>query len=142
MFNWLRSRLARHFAPVRVALGDGHLDRYTLFECKRLFSVYLHVFNTVAQDRFHSHAFSGVAVVLRGGYWEEYRDGEATLLRWVGVGPRYIPRAYCHRLLRSEPGSVSVLFAGPWAATWTEEKDGCVRTLAWGRKEVNREYRV
>lgn len=130
------------FGRVRVALGEGHLDRYTLFESKNWFSVYFHVFNTVAQDRFHTHAFDGYAVVLRGGYEEEVKAADGSVYKnRVGVGGRFIPKGYNHRLLRSLPNTMSVLFAGPWCKTWTEENDEFVRTLTWGRKEVARVYR-
>lgn len=124
------------FNKARVALGEGHLDRLTIFECKNIFSVYIHCFNTVAQDRFHSHAFAGLAFLLWGGYYEEYKNDTGVYVKWVGPGVRYIPRAYNHRLLRSVPNTVSVLITGPWARHWTEEKDGVVRTLTWGRKVV------
>jgi hypothetical protein len=50
------------FKKVRVALGQGYLDRYTILEIKWLFSIYFHVFNTVEQDRFHTHAFQCLGV--------------------------------------------------------------------------------
>lgn len=127
------------FGKVRVALGQGFLDRYTILELKWLCSVYFHVFNTVEQDRFHTHAFNGLAIVLRGGYWEEFLDESGQRCqKWVGPGIRYIPRAYNHRLLRSKSNTLSILFAGPWSRTWTEENDQFVRTLTWGRKELHR----
>ena len=129
------------FKKVRVALGLGHLDRYTLFEWKRGVSVYFHVFNTVEQDRFHTHAFGGFAFVLKGGYTEEYIENGTVKTKYVGRGVRYIPRSYNHRLLKSEPNTISLLIAGPWADTWTEENDRYVRTLGWGRKEISRTYK-
>jgi hypothetical protein len=130
------------FEKVRVALGKGHLDRYTIYENKRLFSVYFHIFNTIEQDRFHTHAFNGIAVVLRGSYEEEYKLPNGLIKRKkIRPGIRYIPREYNHRLLRSEPDTMSILFTGPWAEFWTEENPLFVRTLTWGRKEVSRIYR-
>jgi hypothetical protein len=124
---------------VRVALGQGHLDRYTVFEHKRLFGLYVHVFNTVEQDRFHSHAFDAYSLLLRGGYEEEVMaDDGTTSKRWVGPGLRFIPKSYNHRLLRSKPNTVSVLLAGPWAKFWTEDFPTFKRILTWGRKEVRR----
>jgi hypothetical protein len=58
--------------------------------------------------------------------------------RWVGPGIRYIPRNYSHRLLCSNPNSISICFTGPWSETWTEENDRWIRTLTWGRREINR----
>lgn len=128
------------FKKARIALGEGFLDRFTIFEWKRVLSIYIHIFNTVEQDRFHTHAFNGIAIVLRGGYEEEYKDDSGTHRKWIGPGIRYIPRAYNHRLLRSKPNSLSICFAGPWSDTWTEENDNYVRTLTWGRKELDRTY--
>jgi hypothetical protein len=79
---------------------------------------------------------------LRGGYEEEYIVDGVVHRRWVGPGVRYIPRTYNHRLLRSLPDSVSILFAGPWAKTWTEENNSFVRTLTWGRRELSRTYKM
>ncbi len=126
------------FKKVRISLGEGFLDRFTIFECKRLFSIYFHVFNTIKQDRFHTHAFNGIAIVLRGGYLEEIKDGSEVLKKQIRPGIRFIPRNYNHRLLESKPNTLSILFTGPWSKTWTEENDQFVRTLTWGRKEIGR----
>jgi hypothetical protein len=126
----------------RVALGEGHLDKFTIFEDKSCFSIYFHIFNTIAQDRFHTHAFDGYSYVLRGGYEEEYKVDGVVHKKWVGTGGRFIPKNYNHRILRSEPDTMSILFTGPWDNHWTEENDQFVRTLTHGRKEVSREYRI
>jgi hypothetical protein len=126
------------FNKVRVALGQGYLDRYTILEIKWLFSIYFHVFNTVEQDRFHTHAFGAWAFLIRGGYEEEFIVSGQIRKKQVRPGMRFIPKAYNHRLLKSEPNTLSILFAGPWSSTWTEENDRFVRTLTWGRKEINR----
>lgn len=128
------------FTKVRIALGEGYLDRWTVFEFKKYISLYVHCFNTIAQDRFHSHAFNGLAFIVRGGYHEEYKSGTTVCSKWVGPGFRYIPRQYNHRLLRSLPNTISILLVGPWAKEWTEEKNGIIRTLTWGRKVVKEEY--
>src|SRR5688572_10470314 len=120
------------FKKTRVALGEGHLDRYTVFEFKGFLSFYVHVFNTVAQDRFHSHAFDALSVVLKGGYDEEWKDGGVVRRRRIRPGLRRIPHGHTHRLLRSKPNTVSVLLAGPWRKTWFEETDRHVRLLTWG----------
>lgn len=128
------------FTRTRIAMGEGYLDRYTIFECKFLFSIYFHVFNTVKQDRFHTHAFNGLVVLLKGGYYEEVEIHPGVFItKWIGPGIRYIPRDYKHRLLRSLTNTWSLLLAGPWNSTWIEESDDYVRTLSWGRKEVTRQ---
>ena len=130
------------FNKIRVSLGKGFLDRFTVFECKRLFSVYFHVFNTIEQDRFHTHAFDAIAILLYGGYTEEVKEGSITYKKWIGPGIRFIPRTYNHKLLESKPNTISILFAGPWSKTWTEENKHFVRTLTWGRKEIQRTENV
>lgn len=128
------------FNKVRVALGKGFLDKFTIFEWKQVFSIYFHIFNTIEQDRFHTHAFGGIAFVFKGGYEEEYKSNNGEIKRkWVGFGVRYIPSTYNHRLLRSKSNSMSILFTGPWNYYWTEEKIGLwIRVLTWGRKEISR----
>jgi hypothetical protein len=130
------------WANVRVVLGteeeNGYLNRIQLFEFKKLLSCYIHIFNTKYHDRFHSHAFSAVAVVLKGGYFEEYYVGSEVRTKWVGPGLRFIPKDYNHRIMRSEPNSVSFLIAGPWEKYWTEDFPGYARVLTWGRREVAR----
>lgn len=127
------------FKKNRVALGEGHLDRYTLIEIKSLFSVYVHVFNTIAQDRFHTHAFDAFALVVKGSYEEEWKGGDQVVRRQtIRPGLRRIPRLHFHRLLRSEPNTVSIMITGPWRKKWIEETADCVRILTWGRKEVRR----
>lgn len=124
----------------RVALGQGYLWKLTIFEWKSFLSLYFHIFNTVEQDRFHTHAFDGIAVVLRGGYIEEQMLPDGTIVRHrIGVGIRRIPKKYNHRLLRSRRDSMSLLLAGPWAKTWTEENSSFRRTLGWGHVELSRE---
>ena len=122
------------FKKARIALGNGFLDRYTIFECKRWFSIYFHIFNTIEQDRFHTHAFDGVAILLRGGYEEEVKKGNLFYRKWIGPSVRFIPRSYNHRLLRSKPNTLSILFTGPWS----EENESYVKILGWGRKELQR----
>jgi hypothetical protein len=130
------------FNKVRVTLGEGYLDRYTIFEDKKRYSLYFHVFNTIRQDRFHTHAFDGWANLLRGGYEEEVKKSDGSIhKKWVGPGLRFIPKDYNHRLLRSIPNTCSIVLVGPWCEFWTEENEEFVRTLTWGRKEVSRTYK-
>lgn len=123
---------------MRIQLGAGHLDRWTVFEKKNWFSIYIHRFNTVEQDRFHTHAFNAWAIVLRGGYKEQalYDDGKTDIVR-IGPSIRFIGRDYNHRILRSVPNTWSIVFAGPWAKEWTETKDGIIKVLGWGRKALS-----
>lgn len=130
------------FKRAMIAIGEGFLHRITIFEFKKYFSIYLHVFNTIAQDRFHTHAFNGMAIILYGGYEEEYIARDKSIrTRKVGMGLRFIGRNYNHRILKSQKNTISILFAGPWAKTWTEENQDYVRTLTWGRVEVSRDVK-
>jgi hypothetical protein len=121
----------------RVSFGAGHIDVYTLFEFKRFLSLTLHKFNTIEQDRFHSHAFGAISIMIKGGYAEEYVDNGEIKTKHIKPGIRYIPRGYEHRLLESRPNTWTILFAGPWSKTWFERKDGVVTKLGWGRAVIN-----
>jgi hypothetical protein len=133
------------FKSTRIALGQGYLYKYTILEIKWLCSIYFHVFNTVEQDRFHTHAFNGIAILIKGGYEEEHKLKDGVIERkQIKPGIRYIPRSYNHRLLKSKPNTVSILFTGRWQKTWTEEfvpslehPHGFSRTLTSGRKVIS-----
>jgi len=122
------------FKKETVAFGAGHLLKWTIFEHKKLFSIYFHRFYTKKQDRFHTHAFHAIAIVLWGGYDELYIENGITKKQRIGPGIRIIKRSFNHCLLESIPGTASIVIGGPWLKTWTEEKDGQKRTLTWGRK--------
>ncbi len=130
------------FKRTRVALGKGFLDKFTIFENKFFFSIYFHIFNTVEQDRFHTHAFNGIAILLKGSYEEEYKtpDGEIHH-KLIKPGIRFIPRSYNHRILNSQPNTMSILFTGRWAKYWLEENSEYVKILTWGHEEVCRIYK-
>jgi hypothetical protein len=140
MLHWLI-----RFIPQKVfKFGEGHVTRYTLFECKWLGSIYVHHLATEAQDRFHTHAFNSVSCILHGGYTEVVKHGfgrEAPLSYHAYMSPviRYIPRLLNHKLLQSKPHTVSLIFTGPYAELWTEETDdGVFRLITSGQKEVIR----
>ena len=125
------------FLKKRITLGEGYLDRITLFENKYLFSIHIHIFNTIKQDRFYTHAFAGIAFLLKGGYEEEWKDENGLVhIKQIKPGIRFIPRYYNHRIMKSKKNTISVLFTGPWDKLWTEEKDGKIRVLTWGRKVI------
>jgi len=79
------------FKKARIVLGEGFLDRFANFEWKRFFSIYFHMFNTVEQDRFHTHVFNGIAILLYGGYEEEVKVGTVCYRKWIGPSIRFIP---------------------------------------------------
>lgn len=121
------------------ALGgpeDGDVTQYTIFEFRRFASLYVHVFNTQTQEMLHSHDFSAVAVMFKGSYDEEVQSdigcGEITR-KTINPGIRFIPRGYNHRICKSKPDTMTLLFAGPRLGFWTEETDDYIRMLGFGR---------
>jgi hypothetical protein len=135
-----------------VELGNGPVIVYTLFEFKKFGGILFHNFKTIEQDRYHDHAFSAIAFLLWGGYEEEqlipYTDLEgrpAAIIKYNIVNqwlkPRWIPRKYMHRILKAQPNTWTVLFFGPWKATWREYFPILYTTkvYSWGRKVI-KEY--
>ena len=128
------------FRRKRVELGDGHIIQYTLFECKKLFSVIIYHWKTIKQNRFHSHAFPAYAFLLSGSYTEEVIiDGvvtENTVNQWMK--PRFIPKNYVHRILKAEPRTWTIVFVGKWMNYWFEyfEDTKTWVKYSWGRNKV------
>lgn len=127
------------FKKKKVALGEGHVVQYTLFEWKRFGGIWFYNWKTIDQMRFHTHAFNAVAILLNGGYLEEVIDADGKITT-KKVDQRFklrrIPMAYCHRILASKQNTWTVVFFGPWAKTWREyfpETGEWVR-YGWGRK--------
>jgi hypothetical protein len=125
----------------RFTLGKGHVDRYTLIEIRNLFSIYFHFIDTKYQDRLHTHAFNAVGWTVTGGYDEEVQEdvnGGEKYLKRINKGIRYIPKMYNHRILQSEPNTMTILFTGPYNELWTEETDTYVKLITKGNKEIGR----
>lgn len=119
-------------------MGEGYVDRWTIFENKHIGGIYFHSWHTIKQDRFHTHAFAGIAWLISGSYEEEYLVGDVSHTKIISPGIRYIPKNYNHKILKSEPNTYSLLIAGPWSRTWTEETDEWKRVLTWNRNVVNK----
>lgn len=117
------------------------MDRWTLFENKRIGGVYFHSWNTIKQDRFHTHAFNGWAWLISGGYEEEEMVNNQILLKRIKPGIRYIPKEYNHRILKSQPRTYSLLIAGPWSKMWTEETDKWKSVLGWNRNVIEKTWK-
>lgn len=131
----------------RVTLGKGTITRFTIFEIKFLFGIIVNIFNTKEQDRFHTHAFPAISVMLRGWYNEEYldEDGHVHFVWMNAFDVRYIPRSYNHRIGKSSRNAISVTFMGPWKTYWTETFLNTKKVLSytWGRervKKLDRDY--
>lgn len=134
--KWFRALEWTH-----VIFGEGYLDRFVVLEIKYLCALYWNVWNTVAHDRFHTHAFTAVSIGLRGGYDEEVvvRGDQSEIWPFRAPWIRFISRGHEHRMLKSSRNAISVTIAGPWDRIWSETfLDGTRRFLTWGRKELGR----
>ena len=61
----------------RVELGKGYIIQYTIFENKKFGGIWIYNWKTIEQNRFHTHAFSAYAFLLKGSYIEEViKDGK------------------------------------------------------------------
>lgn len=139
------------FRKKRVELGDGHIIQYTLFESKRLFSIIFYNWKTIKQNRFHSHAFNAIAFLLSGQYEEEtYSVVKRNVInQWLK--PRFLPRHYCHRILKAAPNTWTLVLVGPWSKYWYEFFDNakevgagnkyyeCWVKYTWGRKVISKQ---
>lgn len=102
------------FKKKRVELGDGHILQYTIFENKYFGGIWLYNWKTIGQNRFHTHAFNSIAITLSGSYEQEIiKDGviinEKIKSRFI---PRFLPKNYCHRILKAEPKTWTIVFFG------------------------------
>jgi hypothetical protein len=138
----IKHYLPHFFKKKRVELGEGHVMAYTVFEWKPLFSIIVYNWLTIKQNRFHSHAFPAVAFLLSGKYEEEVKVNGKTYSKTVNqwLKPRYIPRNYVHRVLKSDPNTWTIIFVGPWHKWWYEyfEDTGIWCKYLWGRKMVGK----
>lgn len=52
--------------------------------------------------------------------------------------PRFIPKGYCHSIKKAQPGSLTVVFTGPWQKHWYEYFPDTEKWVKyeWGRKKV------
>lgn len=123
----------------KISIGKGFVDRLILVEWRHLFSVYYNLWHTVEQDRFHTHAFASIVIMLRGEYDEETILEDCTE-RVTHRAPsiRFLPRTNNHRILESRNNATSLTLAGPWDRIWYETfLDGRKRFLTWGRDVLN-----
>ena len=117
-----------------TSLGVGNIRRFTVIEIKYLFGIIVNIFNTENQDRFHSHSFQALSLMIKGHYYEEILVAEKVLTKKIEKS-RFIPRNYIHKITKSTKNCISVTFEGPWQSTWNEYFDnGRVKTYTWGRK--------
>lgn len=134
IFQWLVI-----FKWVTIVFGEGYLKRFIVFECKYLFSIYLNIWKTIAHDRFHTHAFPAISIMLFGEYDEQQLHPDGHISHHVIKAPliRFIGRDNNHRMLEARGRTISITLAGPWDRIWSETfLDGKKRFLTWGRKVV------
>ncbi len=130
------------FKKKRVELGEGYIIQYTLFESKYFGGIWLYNWKTILQNRFHTHAFSSYAFLLRGSYTEEVIINGKIETRVVNqwLKPRYLPQNYCHKILKAEPKTWTIVFFGKWMPYWWEYFQDTKTWVkyAWGRKVIEK----
>lgn len=105
-----------------ILLGDQLVSEITVLEWKKLFSIKLFHFHKTEgkQDRFHTHAFAAVSILLQGEYIEEVVvDRKVLPLKRSRSRLLYIPQDQYHRITRSS-NCRTLLITGPWGAEWKE----------------------
>ena len=110
------------FKKKKIILGEQAVTELTVFEYKRLFSIKLFNFHKSegVQDRFHTHAFDAVSLLLWGNYVEEViLDGKIVQLPRDRKRALFIPKNTYHRITRSL-GCVTLLITGPWGKEFKE----------------------
>lgn len=130
------------FKKKRIELGEGHIEQYTIFESKKIGGIWLYNWQTIDQNRFHTHAFNSVALTLSGSYTQEIiKEGvikeEVISKRFI---PRYLPKNYCHRILEAKPNTWTLVFFGRWIPYWWEyfaDTKTWVK-YSWGRKVIDK----
>jgi len=130
------------FKKKRIELGEGHVVQYTLFEHKKIGGIWIYNWKTIKQNRFHTHAFKSYAFLLNGSYTEEViEDGKVinkTVNQWLK--PRFLPMNYTHRILKSEPNTITIVFFGKWMDHWYEYFEDTKTWIkyGWGRKVLDK----
>lgn len=106
-----------------ITLGEQVVSELTILEWKRLFSIKMFHFHKTdgKQDRFHTHAFNAVSVLLSGDYIEEVVDDLDNIVPLKRSRKRFlfIPANQYHRITKSE-GCRTLLITGPWGETFKE----------------------
>lgn len=107
----------------KINLGDQCVTELTILEWKKLFSIKLFHFHKTdgKQDRFHTHAFNAVSILLSGDYVEEVIDDTNTIVPLKRSRKRFlfIPANQYHRITKSD-GCRTLLITGPWGNTFKE----------------------
>jgi hypothetical protein len=106
-----------------INLGDQNVTELTILEWKRFFSIKLFHFHPTdgKQDRFHTHAFNAVSILLSGDYTEEVIKYGSAVHQLKRSRKRflYIPANEYHRITKSN-GCRTLLITGPWGKEFKE----------------------
>lgn len=105
-----------------IELGDQRVSELTILEWKRFFSIKLFHFHKTdgKQDRFHTHAFDAVSILLTGDYVEEViESGRIVKLDRSRSRFLFIPKDSYHRITKSN-GCRTLLITGPWGSEFRE----------------------
>jgi hypothetical protein len=126
-----------------IVQGDQPITEITLLEWKKLFSIKLFHFHksTGNQDRYHTHAFGAISLLLKGNYVEEIVKDGGKVIRPNRNRSRliYIPKNEYHRITKSD-GCRTLLITGPWGSCWKELRerpDGRYQMMVVGEGRVD-----
>jgi hypothetical protein len=107
----------------QIDLGEQSVTELTILEWKRFFSIKLFNFHptTGKQDRFHTHAFRALSILLSGDYVEEIIDKSGNVVELKRSRSRllFIPKDSYHRVTRST-GCRTLLITGEWGDEFKE----------------------
>lgn len=106
----------------RIDLGEQSVTELTILEWKRFFSIKLFNFHPTdgKQDRFHTHAFNAVSILLSGDYVEEVIEKRQIVsLKRSRKRFLFIPANQYHRITKSN-GCRTLLITGPWGNEFKE----------------------
>lgn len=110
------------FKKKKINLGEQPVTEWTLLEYKKWFSIKLFHFHKTEgkQDRFHTHAFNAVSILLSGEYIEEVvKDKYVHILKRSRKRFLFIPENEYHRITKSS-GCWTLLVTGPWGDQFKE----------------------
>lgn len=106
-----------------INLGEQNVTELTVLEWKRFFSIKLFHFHPTEgkQDRFHTHAFNAVSILLSGDYVEELVTEKRQIVALKRSRKRFlfIPANQYHRITKSN-GCRTLLITGPWGDEFKE----------------------
>lgn len=134
------------FKKKRVELGEGFIVQYTIFENKYFGGIWIYNWKTILQNRFHTHAFNAYAFLLRGSYIEEVIENNIIITKNVNqwLKPRFLPKNYCHRILKAQPNTWTIVFFGKWSKFWYEYFEDTKTWIkyTWGRKIISKNKKL